>query len=504
MDCEYRHNEIARLNPRDCWYWLAGNCANPTCGFRHPPLERHAEAPSESGSSSLPANKTSIPCYFYFSGFCGKGDRCSFMHGPDASTRTGKSGNTSLAFKEGTPLDNKTSVGNVVSASTEACANLSKTASGLMLQAKKDIQLPAPKNVIVQSPFPEVALRHCEEAVAVKSDFLLQSDSFIQSRSHVCTDLSSVQQVDGYVEPQECWESSPGFDVLVDDKSGNLVYEDDQEYLLALDREHRELNNHFQGYEFEDLEYDRTYCDTEVMYKQETYDSFDCLDNVHIFDDVGNSSGFSSDRILDSSLRRKRKLLPMELRVVDLQDRWRKYRVNNGLPVIRSTRRHDSTRLLGRGREKPQRPGFSQWLQGRLASKVGKNVFDSFEDNGILLNCANQNGWRRHSRLNRSRLQNRGKRQAKGQFLSSEVLRKPVPRERKYNNSSTEFTGPKSLAQIKEEKKKAEDNGDYTGKTGNSNRMALADFEGPKPLSEILEDKRKMGTVEDDDGSTYD
>ena len=35
-DCEYRHSEIARLNPRDCWYWLSGDCVNPTCAFRHP------------------------------------------------------------------------------------------------------------------------------------------------------------------------------------------------------------------------------------------------------------------------------------------------------------------------------------------------------------------------------------------------------------------------------------------------------------------------------------
>ncbi|CAK9147139.1 unnamed protein product, partial [Ilex paraguariensis] len=34
--CEYRHSEIARLNPRDCWYWLSGSCLNPTCAFRHP------------------------------------------------------------------------------------------------------------------------------------------------------------------------------------------------------------------------------------------------------------------------------------------------------------------------------------------------------------------------------------------------------------------------------------------------------------------------------------
>lgn len=36
IECEYRHSEIARLNPRDCWYWLAGSCLNPSCGFRHP------------------------------------------------------------------------------------------------------------------------------------------------------------------------------------------------------------------------------------------------------------------------------------------------------------------------------------------------------------------------------------------------------------------------------------------------------------------------------------
>uniref|UniRef100_A0A5B7CDF7 Putative zinc finger CCCH domain-containing protein 17 isoform X1 n=1 Tax=Davidia involucrata TaxID=16924 RepID=A0A5B7CDF7_DAVIN len=35
-DCEYRHSDIARVNPRDCWFWLNGNCLNPKCGFRHP------------------------------------------------------------------------------------------------------------------------------------------------------------------------------------------------------------------------------------------------------------------------------------------------------------------------------------------------------------------------------------------------------------------------------------------------------------------------------------
>lgn len=35
-ECEYRHSEYARMNPRDCFYWMNGNCLNPKCGFRHP------------------------------------------------------------------------------------------------------------------------------------------------------------------------------------------------------------------------------------------------------------------------------------------------------------------------------------------------------------------------------------------------------------------------------------------------------------------------------------
>lgn len=35
-ECEFRHSDVARMNPRDCFYWLNGNCLNPKCPFRHP------------------------------------------------------------------------------------------------------------------------------------------------------------------------------------------------------------------------------------------------------------------------------------------------------------------------------------------------------------------------------------------------------------------------------------------------------------------------------------
>jgi hypothetical protein len=54
-----------------------------------------------------------------------------------------------------------------------------------------------------------------------------------------------------HIESAERWDSFPGYDVLMEDKSVNLRYEDDPEYLLDFDREHRELNSHFLGSDFE-------------------------------------------------------------------------------------------------------------------------------------------------------------------------------------------------------------------------------------------------------------
>eukprot|EP00250_Pteridium_aquilinum_P018453 c24093_g1_i2 orf=747-2708(-) len=107
-DCEYRHSEAARINPRDCWYWLSGNCLNANCSFRHPPLDGRpgasasapsppvtggnsagattAAAPGIASSSSAvpvqtPASKSTVPCYFFSQGFCAKGGKCPFSHG---------------------------------------------------------------------------------------------------------------------------------------------------------------------------------------------------------------------------------------------------------------------------------------------------------------------------------------------------------------------------------------------------------------------------------------
>ncbi|MCO5570580.1 hypothetical protein L7F22_024305 [Adiantum nelumboides] len=96
--CEYRHSEAARMNPRDCWFWKAGNCLNPHCSFRHLPLDgKSVSAASVASTSSAPVvmqlapatplNKSKTPCYFFSQGYCAKNDKCPFVHGGPAASR---------------------------------------------------------------------------------------------------------------------------------------------------------------------------------------------------------------------------------------------------------------------------------------------------------------------------------------------------------------------------------------------------------------------------------
>ncbi|KAJ0091024.1 hypothetical protein Patl1_13116 [Pistacia atlantica] len=470
IDCEYRHCEIARLNPRDCWYWLAGNCINPACGFRHPDrqipfqichwmgisLKHRSESGPLPYQSSKPANKTTVPCYFYFNGFCNKGDRCSFMHDPEGSAPAGIYSRKASAITDALPTENKASTGNDNrSALKERRPNPSETvtkpAMVMSIQPKEYLLQSAPRSILWRSASPQMSLSEGEEAATIKSDLIAPVEGFMKTRSHLCTDWNSEEQMDGHIEPEERWESSPGFDVLVDsdNRSENLGYEDDSEYLLAMNREHGGLNSHFLGYDLEDqVKYDPTYPDAELLDERQIYRGYDCLDNGFILDNVIEPSIRGRERMLDSLFSRKRKFLPSKVAVndcsVDLRDYLRKRRVIDDHRIISSSRKHESHRLVVRRQERSRRHVIGQRLHRRLASVVGKNNIESYEDNGTLSIGAN-------------------------------------PAERRSTETSTAFTGPKTLAEIKEEKKKTEENGDYSGETGHSSKT-LTDFQGPKPL----------------------
>ncbi|KAM1508328.1 zinc finger CCCH domain-containing protein 32-like isoform X2 [Malus sylvestris] len=543
IDCEFRHSKIARLNPKECWYWLAGNCLNPTCAFRHPPLDGHGGTPSESSPPSVTSNKTSVPCYFYSNGFCSKGDKCSFLHDTDSNASNGKSSKTASACNEALALtseneaaagngalariseskapagneelartsenkapagnealalnsETKASVGNdTMSAPRITHLNPSETASkaivGTRFQHKENLsyfEQRVQRDVPQKSVYTQISTSGDEEAGEIRSDSLPE-DSSIRTKSHSWTDQSSEDEDDDLV-PEERWESSPGFDVLVDGKSDNLGCDDDQEYFPTLHGEHRELNNRFLGYDFENPdEYVPEYPDARLLHDRDMYN--DCLDTRIIFGNQGPNPVYTKERMSDSMFSSKRKHMPRELfdgdeDFLDLRDRLRRRRVTDGRSITGLSRRHESLGLFGR----PQRHGLGRRLHGRLASVMGNNTYESLRGNGAFSNGGIQRGSLRHAQEFRYKKHHKERRPAKQQFPWSEISKKPFPREKRCAGQPTTFTGPKSLAQIREEKRKAEENGGSIGVPKRARRTV--DFQGPKPLKEILKEKGKI------------
>ncbi|RDX97429.1 Zinc finger CCCH domain-containing protein 19, partial [Mucuna pruriens] len=494
-ECEYRHNEIARLNPRECWYWVSGQCLNPTCAFRHPPLDGHTgvPVPSEPTQTSLPANKSMVPCYFFFHGFCNKGDRCTFLHGPDDSNFTVKPVKNDNGSTDAFNLENKTLSGNrtgVVSTPTDQSLTAPKNLSDFKLQPKEGHQLQLPKNVKRQGGCLEISALEYKEAAVSRSDSPFPDDGFVHNASHLCTEQSSDEQVSSHIEPEERWESSPhspGFDVLVHDELENLGYEEDPEYLPVLERDEQELNEQYMGYEFEDpADYDTMFPEADILYEQETYDGYGCLDRDLTHTNGRTVHAYSRDIFLDSILSRKRIRMSAEMAAyeknLDLRDHLRRRREINGPPVTGFLRRQESSSLMVQNQERHQRHGIEQRPSRRLTSQLGYSAMDSIGEVETLT-IANKQRLFRQSQQQRPKKHYREK-LANRQFLSSKISRKPVLKQRGFIHESTTFSGPKTLAEIKEEKKKAE--GSLHCKSTST------DFQDPKPLSEILKDKRTM------------
>ncbi|XAR66922.1 hypothetical protein NMG60_11013303 [Bertholletia excelsa] len=486
IECEYRHCEIARLNPRDCWYWLSGSCLNPSCAFRHPPLDAHKELSSETAppqyQCSEPVNKVNVPCYFYFNGFCNKGDRCSYLHGPEDGVPAWKSLKTASAVSDVPSLEKKTYAGHDLgSASVENHPYPYEAATKILkdteTEPKENLCLSTLGSVKDQSNS-HVSASEREEAAAIRSGKVLVGKGLIESGSFLYTEQSSDEPADGHTEQEDWLESSPGFDVLVDNRLDKLELEHDPKYLVAIDGEGKELNGYLFGYDYDDsVDYDPAYADVGISYEQDRLDSYDQFDNGQKYDYVRKYPKRSREEVLDPDLPQKRKFIP-----VDLRDHLRKRRIFNGRQVICFSRRSNFAYQIDQSREFSINHGIRQ-LPRRLTT------------GGDRLNSKNAPGWFRHSRSTRSsKFRFKEKWQSRRRFHSPDVSRKPVSRKKPAIDPAT-FSGPKTLAQIKEEKRKSSENGNASGQLGHSSGAILEEFQGPKPLSEILKEKKKLGSV---------
>lgn len=485
-ECEYRHSDMARLNPRDCWYWLSGNCLNPTCAFRHPPLEVHTEASSGAtasvvNQSSVPATKSTVPCYFYFNGFCNKGDRCPFLHDPDNTySLKPKMANTPADIPV-QPVDTKTSgKSNMETAPANNHYSLCEMAvkSGDRLQ----VQQQASNNLLTLSASPQAFSPDYDETVAVKTASLQTAEDLPKSEYEpsLGSDQSSEDLIDGNIVRDEWCESSPGFDVLVDGRTEDIAYEDDPDYLHAFDRNDGDHENLFMRHGYVDPnDYDER-----IFFRNGLHDPFEILD-AEQRSDLGKYSHSPSprhtvDRKVGRIVSHKRKLLSVEFPAgggnsVDLRDYLRKRRMVDGY-----LERHDLVHRRDERRDRFRKHAPSQRLHRRVESKIERNGVGLARRRSSVVDAYERGRPRDSHHINQSReyqQRNRSPDYKRGSSLKRE-RNPPV---------SITFAGPKSLAEIKGEKRASRRS------IGNGS----VDFDGPKPLSEILKDKKKPTSTGD-------
>ncbi|KAK1416342.1 hypothetical protein QVD17_32131 [Tagetes erecta] len=477
-ECEYRHSDIARVNPRDCWYWLNGNCLNPKCAFRHPPLDGllEAEDPTSMGPVSQAPVKQGVACIFFQKGYCLKGHLCPFSHGQPKIAN-------SLAVH---PIP------------SIPVTKSSKVVSGGQDKSIKEQKFTQPENVKKPIEFqhqgkqvPRVQQRNggagggiviekkvappCEEPPRYKPANVappLVKNELPLSRSnhgvHETSHFSDNEGTNGKEVDEYSREPSPGFDVLVDNELGDSEYYPNEEQF-----------GRSRGHDFDmgrSVDFD---IDHDMYHDQRDFDHF-------------NKEGYAwEDRRENSNFGRKRyprDESPDQFDQTDLRHRLSKQRRGNNVGGLRSviSREHsrdNRTERMPRRDVHYDRHMDSGPLSSRLRGRINiprRSTSPGYEngsrvereiDMGRQQRSRYSPGWASHVSSNHSRLRDRVNGRSNDDFNNE-------GRDyRSYRGNDSESTlGKRRYPRT--ESQHSENN---------------SSFEGPKPLSEIL--KRKRGSV---------
>lgn len=653
-ECEYRHSESARINPRDCWFWMSGNCLNPACSFRHPPLDGlpgaasgNSGAPSSASSqptalASLPAtvnaNKPKVPCYFFNQGFCAKGDKCPYMHGilsggslasqkatkvTTAATDPQASGKQVANEAEKNIKDGKYSspanVTNTIQSSEpkklQPVNNIAATSNTFKaVQSSKPMTLQS-NNFKAEQTGNSVGIHsnhvkavHTNHTMAVQAPLAVIPNSQVRSqppysqsnRLNVEVDLPEMESArertysapvprsrvrhgqapddrlqNGMEHDEWLGESSPGFDVLVDNGPDQLSHHEDADYHPNHDIElgrgtitGRERNK---KREFPRFDYDhpsmheRTgYSDAEYQYNHGPYDQY----KHRGYDHVGRKQlNHFDDRATERSIVRERRSLSNEddleqNNIGDLRHHISKRRkFGTAKAVDNSPKRqhldaqqgdfHHGHRLWDdehrhhdvtyRDHSQQGLPQNNRRLHGRIQVDAGgfkrassENADSDHEGNSERFRYKSSPGRRGRSDHYRSTYQGKERGRVLPEAAALPESRSSRSQNFKNNETRTDvvnFAGPKTLAQIKQEKNREQSeepapsihsrlhgsvpNVSFKNEARLRQSLPLEEkkmrfgkvshdlsdeqgFEGPKPLSDILKAKRR-GSVENDD-----
>uniref|UniRef100_A0A803QKB3 C3H1-type domain-containing protein n=1 Tax=Cannabis sativa TaxID=3483 RepID=A0A803QKB3_CANSA len=536
-ECEYRHSEYARINPRDCWYWLNGNCLNPKCSFRHPPLDGllgTQAAPSVPSVGSGPpssqaaaasaaagtqnSSKQPVSCIFFQKGYCNKGDKCVFLHGPN-STHSMKVPQPSAPTFVSEPSIVKKAFGGLQKCTQEQRIPQANSSKLVVPPTKANNTLkvenaPSRNGVSFERVAPSVKAFDDKSLrfKTVNTPVINGNLTSRSSRSHIVNVSDDNSFQNGKDADEYLRESSPGFDVLVDDELRDPEYfHGEDQFGQGHDGRNVNLVDEY------DMEKSADYgaaaeIDRERLRDSRGYDSYDHMQGQYAWD----QHRVSSERLLVGPAQFDRRGYrkshsPDNINESDLRHRLSKHRRVDGLRSVishdhavnnhvddrnyRGSSRRDSHQksqhegaLGGRLRGRIKLPGGSSTNSGDLPFD---REFDRSRSRGRLSPSRPQISTN-HGRF-RDRLKGIAQDDYSNQDRNFRGLR---PRRDDMDDESIDFSGPKRLSELKVGRVTETKEQSHLGKRKNTRMEASQhsedlSFEGPKPLSEIL--KRKRG-----------
>ncbi|KAK3137376.1 hypothetical protein QOZ80_5BG0451480 [Eleusine coracana subsp. coracana] len=454
-ECEYRHCDAARFNFRSCWYWFQGNCVNPSCTFRHPPLESlnktksFANPLSSHGSTCV---KAASPCYFYYNSYCAKGDHCPFLHEPLTCN------NVVETCSEAT-TSNPTVNGN--SAGAEVVQSLKNSLANPVEDTSNQIKEHHSRGV-TESGKPEIC-------GAISRAYETSVDTGAHLKGPTLSDQSSEHSEMEHVEQDEERDSSPGFDVLVDDMNSN---KNDLEHQLARERD---VNGPYVEYDAGDsVGYDLDYLDSEC-YEQEFFD----------FDSACHSvDSFYLDRFKEHDTVTTLGHMPLnsinpEKSLFEEYDR-RFIDPRNFISSMADID-HQYTEIGHGSRGRPENTKGAKGRNSRIKRRcgfepsIGSEEIESKSTRqrqySLIGECSRPAA---HATSRESKKRSRRKQHHRHHAKSAERTANG-----KHQDYTEDFTGPKTLAQIKEEKCKSKPSSQRNVYKPHG-RSFSNDFEGPK------------------------
>ncbi|KAH9624017.1 hypothetical protein KSS87_008610 [Heliosperma pusillum] len=534
--CEYRHSEAARNNPRDCYYWLNGTCSmNANCVYRHPPLD--VLVPPQGGSyagpsplmppsgapfSSIPQNaaKQAVPCIFFQRGFCSKGDRCTYLHGPVPLPNTKIQPGAATTASTETPSFKKTfgapekgpqpkmSVYSNASKSIETprqpqASTAHKVVKPRLMEEPTVAKRYTSPGVIEEAP------KYKETAPPLAANGILRSRA---ARPHRSSSVDDEYYQNGRDVDESLRESSPGFDVLVDDKlEEDEYYHNDEQYVRLRGQEGRRSSEF--DIESRDDYISATDVNHDIYHSKHGYHAYDGLVDKY----PREQRGASSERLAVHDRRGPYKPESTDFmpNSSDLRHRLSKQRRDNGLRSVispdykpdyhREDRGYQSSRRDTRRsplRESTRESSFGSRLQGRI--KLPRRSPPASVGN-IYSGRGNERG-RNSGRLSPSRpqlssLQGRLRDRLSGRIQEESNegrnFRGQMRKDSTFEDNIDGFAPPKRLSELRGNTHTHTVNNQVT--TGKLRDTVLASshahdgdisFDGPKPLSEILKRKR--------------